>query len=365
MEQHPFDETAEGRGRAHLPPRTPGRHRRRRSGGQPGRQCRHGRRGRRRRQAEARRRVPPRRHGRWREGLHRRPVDHHEAGPGAPHLGVGDAAQLRPQLQAGHGCAGRGGDAGQRDAVDDPAQERHRVQQRQDAQRRRRHLLAAPDRRPEEQAVRRGGRGLHRPGPAQEDGRAHRAHTAQAPTRRSASSSASTTTASSRSVTRAPTKLKGSARARSEDRASRPASRACTSATRTTGGAASPTSTASGHRLHRPGGAGQRTARRQVDAMTDIPFAQVDDRQEPREHPVLESPGGGWLPLWMAVDMPPFDNVNVRKAMRLLVDRRCDAGPGAVRPRPRGERPVRAASTRSTRTGCRSATRTSSRPSRC
>ena len=40
---------------------------------------------------------------------------------------------LRPQLQARHGRPRRGGDAGQRQAVDDPAQGRHRVQQRQDA----------------------------------------------------------------------------------------------------------------------------------------------------------------------------------------------------------------------------------------
>ncbi len=58
----------------------------------------------------------------------------------------------------------------------------------------------------------------------------------------------------------------------------------------------------------------------QIDAMTDLPAAQVD---------VLESQGmkslisktGGWLPLCMAIDMPPFDDNRVRQAMRLIVDR--------------------------------------------
>jgi peptide/nickel transport system substrate-binding protein len=58
-----------------------------------------------------------------------------------------------------------------------------------------------------------------------------------------------------------------------------------------------------------------------IDAMTDIPFAQLATAKGHSNIKILESPGGGWLPLCMAVDMPPFDNVNVRKAMRLLVDR--------------------------------------------
>ena len=36
---------------------------------------------------------------------------------------------------------------------------------------------------------------------------------------------------------------------------------------------------------------------------------------------VLESQGGGWLPLCMAVDMAPFTIRRVRQAMRLIVDR--------------------------------------------
>src|SRR5262249_37266626 len=36
----------------------------------------------------------------------------------------------------------------------------------------------------------------------------------------------------------------------------------------------------------------------------------------------LISKTGGWLPLCMAIDLPPFDDVRVRQAMRLLVDRK-------------------------------------------
>src|ERR1700730_17032646 len=59
----------------------------------------------------------------------------------------------------------------------------------------------------------------------------------------------------------------------------------------------------------------------QLDAITDIPFAQVD---VVKAHPglaVLESPGGGWLPLCMAIDMEPFTEVRVRQAFRLMADR--------------------------------------------
>jgi peptide/nickel transport system substrate-binding protein len=35
----------------------------------------------------------------------------------------------------------------------------------------------------------------------------------------------------------------------------------------------------------------------------------------------LVSKTGGWLPLCMAIDLPPFDDVRVRQAMRLIVDR--------------------------------------------
>ncbi|HEY5990516.1 MAG TPA: ABC transporter substrate-binding protein, partial [Streptosporangiaceae bacterium] len=58
----------------------------------------------------------------------------------------------------------------------------------------------------------------------------------------------------------------------------------------------------------------------QIDAMTDLPASQVKVLQS-RNLSALVSKTGGWLPLCMAIDMPPFDDVRVRQAMRLIVDR--------------------------------------------
>jgi peptide/nickel transport system substrate-binding protein len=58
----------------------------------------------------------------------------------------------------------------------------------------------------------------------------------------------------------------------------------------------------------------------QIDAMTDIPFGQIDVAKA-AGLTVLESQGGGWLPLCMAIDMAPFDDPLVRQAFRLMADR--------------------------------------------
>jgi peptide/nickel transport system substrate-binding protein len=58
----------------------------------------------------------------------------------------------------------------------------------------------------------------------------------------------------------------------------------------------------------------------QIDAMTDLPASQVKIVQA-RSLAALVSKTGGWLPICMAIDMPPFDDVRVRQAMRLIVDR--------------------------------------------
>ena len=58
----------------------------------------------------------------------------------------------------------------------------------------------------------------------------------------------------------------------------------------------------------------------QADAMTDIPFSQVPVAKG-QGQTVLVSKTGGWLPLCMAIDLSPFNDNNVRQAMRLLVDR--------------------------------------------
>jgi peptide/nickel transport system substrate-binding protein len=60
----------------------------------------------------------------------------------------------------------------------------------------------------------------------------------------------------------------------------------------------------------------------QVDAITDIPFAQVNVAKSNGGLAVLVSQGGNWLPLCMAVDLAPFTDNRVRQAMRLIVDRK-------------------------------------------
>jgi peptide/nickel transport system substrate-binding protein len=59
----------------------------------------------------------------------------------------------------------------------------------------------------------------------------------------------------------------------------------------------------------------------QVDAIDQVPVALVDVlRSDPRIQ-VLRSETGTWLPFTMRVDRPPFDDVRVRQALRLVVDR--------------------------------------------
>jgi peptide/nickel transport system substrate-binding protein len=57
-----------------------------------------------------------------------------------------------------------------------------------------------------------------------------------------------------------------------------------------------------------------------VDAITDLPASQVKVAQG-RGLKALISKTGGWLPLCMAIDDPPFNDNRVRQAMRLIVDR--------------------------------------------
>jgi peptide/nickel transport system substrate-binding protein len=59
----------------------------------------------------------------------------------------------------------------------------------------------------------------------------------------------------------------------------------------------------------------------QIDAMTDLPANQVNAIQSSGVKALI-SQTGGWIPICMAIDMPPFDNPKVRQAMRLIIDRK-------------------------------------------
>ena len=60
----------------------------------------------------------------------------------------------------------------------------------------------------------------------------------------------------------------------------------------------------------------------QVDAITDVPFAQVPIIQRRRNLKLYESQTGGWLPISMRVDVEPFKDVRVREAFKLIADRK-------------------------------------------
>jgi peptide/nickel transport system substrate-binding protein len=59
----------------------------------------------------------------------------------------------------------------------------------------------------------------------------------------------------------------------------------------------------------------------QIDAMTDVPAGQVAAVQGSGIG-ILNSQTGGWIPLCMAIDMPPFNDPKVRQAFRLIIDRK-------------------------------------------
>ncbi|MCI0545396.1 MAG: ABC transporter substrate-binding protein, partial [Actinobacteria bacterium] len=58
----------------------------------------------------------------------------------------------------------------------------------------------------------------------------------------------------------------------------------------------------------------------QIDVVADIPPTAVDTLTGAGMN-ILNSSGGGWLTMVMAVDQEPFTDVRVRQAMRLIVDR--------------------------------------------
>jgi peptide/nickel transport system substrate-binding protein len=59
----------------------------------------------------------------------------------------------------------------------------------------------------------------------------------------------------------------------------------------------------------------------QVDAITDVPFAQIPVVKGRGNLKLYQAPTGAWTPLCMAVDIAPFDDNRVRQAFRLLANR--------------------------------------------
>lgn len=59
----------------------------------------------------------------------------------------------------------------------------------------------------------------------------------------------------------------------------------------------------------------------QVDAITNLPAAQIANVQNNSAFKVLISETGAWQPFTMRVDASPFDDNRVRQAFRLIVDR--------------------------------------------
>ena len=59
----------------------------------------------------------------------------------------------------------------------------------------------------------------------------------------------------------------------------------------------------------------------QIDAMTDVPFAQVPVVRRRNNLRVYTAQTGAWTPLCMRVDSAPYNDVRVRRALRLLINR--------------------------------------------
>jgi peptide/nickel transport system substrate-binding protein len=60
----------------------------------------------------------------------------------------------------------------------------------------------------------------------------------------------------------------------------------------------------------------------QVDAINQVPYAQVAQLKGQSRVQVAVSPTGGWNPITMRVDTAPFNDVRVRQAIRLAMNRK-------------------------------------------
>lgn len=59
----------------------------------------------------------------------------------------------------------------------------------------------------------------------------------------------------------------------------------------------------------------------QIDAAVDIPLTSIPQVQSNSALTINEVNGGGWLCITMQTDVKPFDDVRVRQALRLIIDR--------------------------------------------
>ncbi len=101
----------------------------------------------------------------------------------------------------------------------------------------------------------------------------------------------------------------------------------------------------------------------QVQTIDNLPYNLIDSVKK-QGGSILESKSGAWVPFTMRVDTKPFSDVRVRQAMRLIVDRQqmidsALSGYGTL------GNDLYAPFDRRTPRTCRSASRTSPRPSRC
>jgi peptide/nickel transport system substrate-binding protein len=60
----------------------------------------------------------------------------------------------------------------------------------------------------------------------------------------------------------------------------------------------------------------------QVDAINQVPFSQIPVLKSNSGLNVVVSPTGGWNPITMRTDIAPFNDVRVRQAIRLCMDRK-------------------------------------------